>query len=265
MYRLSTSGPVVIGQGTVESFGMRLRIYLYAVDGLLIDTGPRTLGQHLPGFLDRLPPLDRVVLTHLHEDHSGMAAFVAWRHRVPVYCLDTTGIAAGERIRLPLYRHVFWGTPEPFVAKPLGDAVETERYSFHVIPTPGHATDHVALYEPNQGWLFSGDLYLGPRVGPVMRQESLPALMDSLRRVLELPFDTVFCSHAGPVAEGRAALERKLQMLADIQGQVRELAARGWSMRQVTRHLFPREPLITWLSMGEWSMRHVVRSFWPRG
>jgi len=263
VYSVEALGPVTVGRGTVQALAVRMRVFVYAVDGLLIDTGPRRLGKTFPALLGRMPPVQQVVLTHLHEDHSGMAAFVAERLGVPIYCRDTTGMAAGQAVRLPLYRHLFWGTPAPFAARALAGTVETGRYTFTVIPTPGHAGDHVALYEPNEGWLFSGDLFLGTRLGPVMRQESMPVLMDSLRRVLALPFDTLFCSHAGPVPDGRASLKRKLQVLSDIQGQVRELAGRGWSIDQVTRHLFPSKPAITWLSLGEFSFANIVRSFWP--
>lgn len=263
MYQVEQRGPVSAGRGVVQAAGVRLRVYVYAVDGLLIDTGPRSLGRGFRAWTAALPAVDQVVLTHLHEDHSGMAAHVAKTYRVPVYCLKPDGVAAGRPVRLPLYRRVFWGTPAPFVAEPLGATVETERFRFAVIPTPGHAPDHVALHEPEQGWLFSGDLFLGTRVGPIMRDESLPVLMESLRRVLELPFDTVFCAHAGPLPDGRALLARRLAVLAEVQGKVAELAQKGWSVRQVTRRLFPKEPPITWLSLGEFALAHVVRSFWP--
>ena len=42
--------------------------------------------------------------------------------------------------------------------------LETPRFRFRVIHTPGHSADHIALYEPNRRWLFSGDLYLAPRL-----------------------------------------------------------------------------------------------------
>ena len=30
-----------------------------------------------------------------------------------------------------------------------------------VIHTPGHCSNHLCLYEPNKGWLFTGDLFVG--------------------------------------------------------------------------------------------------------
>ena len=38
--------------------------------------------------------------------------------------------------------------------------IKTEHHNFQVIETPGHCPDHVSLYEPEQGWFFSGDLFV---------------------------------------------------------------------------------------------------------
>ncbi len=118
---------------------------------------------------------------------------------------------------LPLYRRFFGEVRGPLRPGTAGK-VETERYAFDVIETPGHAADHVVLHEPRRGWLFAGDLYLGSRVVTIMRDESLPSLMASIRRVLELDFGTLFCAHAGPVPDGKAALRAKLQLFGGAAG-----------------------------------------------
>lgn len=236
---------------------------MYHVDGLLIDTGPRRLARGFRRFFSTLPDVEQVVLTHLHEDHCGMASYPA-EAGIPVYCHPDFVDTASRSVSLPFYRTVFWRRPQPFQAQPLATTVQTERYTFDVIETPGHADDHVVLHEPAQGWLFSGDLFLGRRVLTIMRSESLPTLMDSIHRVLELDFDALFCAHAGPVADGKAALQAKLQYLLDLQGRVRTLAERGLSVREATKQLFPRFQAMTLLSGGEYSPTHVVRSLWPR-
>lgn len=40
------------------------------------------------------------------------------------------------------------------------DRLYTDRYRFAVLHTPGHSNDHICLLEPDEGWLFSGDLFL---------------------------------------------------------------------------------------------------------
>ncbi len=251
---------VTVGRKWVEVDGVALQICLFAVDGLLIDTSAKSIANDVLHFASRVHP-HQIVLTHLHEDHSGMAGQLQERFQVPVYVHPDFVEAAGKPFQVPMYRQRFWGLPDPFMASPVGEWIETERYCFEVIHTPGHAEDHIVLYEPNRGWLFSGDLFLAPKVKIVMKQESMPLLMDSLRRVLELDFETLFCAHAGVVPNGQALLRQKLEHLAWIEEQVDRLAAEGKNLRQITRQLFPKRAPIYYLSRGEWSSTHIVRSF----
>ncbi len=262
LYRVDAFGPVKIARAHVSAPGTSFRVHLYYVDGMLIDTGPRRLAGLFRTFFSSLPHVEYVVLTHLHEDHSGMASHAA-AAGIPVLCHPDSVSAASRPFSLPFYRRAFWRSPKPFAAKPLPDKVQTAHYTFDVIATPGHTPEHVALYEREQGWLFSGDLYLGTRVMTAMREESLPTLMASLRKVLALDFDTMFCAHVGPVDDGKAALRAKLQYLEDLQGRVRQLAERGLTVRQATKQIYPKLQMMTVLSGGEFSPLHVVHSLWP--
>lgn len=263
MYERETFGEVTIGRGAVSKAGTTLRVHVYQVDDALIDTGPATLGSGLVYFVEDLPAtVRRVALTHLHEDHCGMAAHFI-RRGIPVYSHPNYVNAMARKPRLPAYRRSFWGVPAPFVSHPFPDVFETNRYSFSVIETPGHTDEHVILFEANEGWLFAGDLFIAPRVFTITRHERLPLLMDSIRRALTLDFEVLFCAHAGIVVDGKQALRKRLEAFEDIKGQVRDLAEKGLTIRQVTRRLFPGFQPLTWLSLGEYSPTHVVRSLWP--
>ena len=61
--------------------------------------------------------------------------------------------------------------------------------------------------EPERGWLFSGDLYISGRTRYLRADESVADTIDSLRRFLEVDFGTLFCSHRGPIADGKEARE----------------------------------------------------------
>ncbi|WP_242848994.1 MBL fold metallo-hydrolase [Syntrophomonas palmitatica] len=75
---------IIIGQDERSLLGWRLGIYLYIIDGLLIDTGPYSLRQSSSGFFME-NHLQQAALTHVHEDHTGMAAWLQKELRVPVY------------------------------------------------------------------------------------------------------------------------------------------------------------------------------------
>src|SRR5256885_252251 len=123
------------------------------------------------------------VPTHHHEDHSETPGLPAAELRIPPlpHAIGVSRLAVADT-HPQLYRRVAWGARPPVPAAPLGEGLETSRFRFRVIHTPGHATDHVALFEPERGWLFSGDLYLAPRLRYLRADEDVYAMMDSLRR-----------------------------------------------------------------------------------
>src|SRR5439155_257407 len=127
-----------------------------------------------------------------------------------------------------LYRRVAWGARQPAPAAPLGDDVATPRFRFRVVHTPGHAVDHVALFEPERGWLFSGDLYLAPRLRYLRADEDVYAMMDSLRRVLALGPQVLFCQHRGRVEQGAARPRDKLALPGELAGRTPAID-RGYS------------------------------------
>ncbi|SDI42922.1 MBL fold metallo-hydrolase [Natribacillus halophilus] len=53
--------------------------------------------------------------------------------------------------------------------------IETSYHRFYLIEAPGHTADHVCLFEPYQGWLFSGDLYITPYPKVFLQEESMSA------------------------------------------------------------------------------------------
>src|SRR5690606_18595736 len=100
---------------------------------------------------------------------------------------------------------------------------------FEVIYTPGHADDHVALYDRENGRLFSGDMYISSTVKVLMKTESIPQMINSLKKLLQLDFNSLYCSHAGYLIEGRKALEMKLENLQQLTFTVTDLYEKGYS------------------------------------
>ncbi|PYP70612.1 MAG: hypothetical protein DMD36_06145 [Gemmatimonadetes bacterium] len=143
----------------------------------------------------------------------------------------------------------------------MDDWLETPRFRFRVIHTPGHAADHIVLYEPNRRWLFSGDLYLAPRLRYLRADEDVYAMLDSLRRVIALEPELLFCQHRGRVEQGAAMLSRKLDFLLELGERIHDLRRRGLDEAEIARALPGNDLLWRVWTGGDFSKRNFVRAF----
>lgn len=255
------------GQVTALRHGRRIlgllppymTVRCFAVDGLLVDAGLSTHAAPVREFAEA-EGVRRAVLTHHHEDHSGNA--MALRRaglEVRAGARTREWMRAGFSTRL--YQRVVWA-PAPFgELDPLGEEVETAHHRFQVLAAPGHCDDQVVLFEPEEGWLFSGDAFLATRVKYFRGDEDYDATVASLRRLSELDFDALFCAHRPVATGGRAALRDKLEHLVRLGEQVRQLYAEGVGEAEITRRTLGSEPWGLWLlSAGDLSKRNLVRA-----
>lgn len=234
----------------------------YWVDGLLIDTGcAHTAGQ----FLTTLQGwrVDQVVNTHSHEDHIGANAQVQQTFHCSIRAHpDALPILRDPGLqRLQPYRRLFWGRPKPCDAGAVGDWVQTDRFRFQVIPTPGHSPDHICLFEPDRGWLFSGDAYIGGEDRALRHGYDIHTTLTSLKRLAELSVEMIFSGSGTVRDEGRKPLLYKIAYLEELGERIRTLHQEGLSARQIRRRLFGRELPITYLTLGHFSSMHLVRSY----
>lgn len=234
---------------------------VYFVDGLLVDSGPPNLAGEVAGLCRELA-VRQCVTTHHHEDHSGNHGLLREQfHIVPLAQAGGVQRIAAPDARPQLYRRVAFGVPAPAETQPAGDWVETPRFRLQVVPTPGHAEDHIALWEPRRRWLFSGDLFLGPRLKYLRSDEDVFALLASLRQVIALEPQTLFCQHRGRVENAGGALRQKLDSLVELGERIQALQARGLSEKQIARAL-PGSDLVWRLwTGGHFSKRNFVHAF----
>lgn len=250
---------VQFGKGTVSLPGVTLSVYSYSVDGVLIDTGSKSLEKDFMPFFKK-QDVDKIVITHHHEDHTGCAKVLKKEMDVPVYMNPVKIDECKKRAGYPLYRKVFWGLRKPFSAIPLEKTFQSRNATWDVIETPGHAPDHVAFLNRETGQLFSGDLYVQTRTNVVLKDESIPTIIQSIEKVLSYDFDSMFCCHAGYLKDGRKALERKREYLLELEDRVLTLHKKGLPPEEIKSQLFTNKIPFEFFSGGEWGAIHIIRS-----
>ncbi|MDQ7051878.1 MAG: MBL fold metallo-hydrolase [candidate division KSB1 bacterium] len=237
---------------------------LYRIDGTVIDTGPPNQWRWVRQFLHE-KDVRQVFITHHHEDHSGNGANIhrEWAAAAIQAHPDALPLLQ-QGYHLHLYRQIIWGRPDHYTIEPVTGGLSIRNdLRAELVHAPGHSTDMTCVYLPERGWLFTGDLYIASRPKFLRRDENPRQEIESLRTVLKLDFQTVFCAHRGVVQNGRQALQDKLEFLLDLQQNVHELARQGLSPKEVTQRLLGREELLSWMTFFHFSKRNLIQTFWP--
>ncbi|MGG0718453.1 MBL fold metallo-hydrolase [Robertmurraya massiliosenegalensis] len=246
-------------QGLVSLHNVQLNVYCFEVDGLLVDTGAQVLLNEFKPFFAEAD-VEQVVITHFHEDHTGGAAYLQREYQLPIYQNEMTIGDCAKKADYPLYRKIFWGNRKPYEAIPIGETFTSRTATWDVIPTPGHAKDHLAFINRETGQLFSGDLYVTPKTKLALREESIPSIIQSIEKVLTYDFAELFCCHAGFIKDGRKVLTNKLHYLKELQGKIVTLQKEGLNEFEIQAKLFKKKYPLTLFSSGEWDSIHIIRS-----
>ena len=200
----------------------------------LIDTGPNLWGV-LPALEEalseigrRLTDCRRILITHFHMDHCGLAGIIAERSGAPIslseieyqtiltfsqdggrvermkaFCtnngLDNAAIEKITRAFL-----AFQKATSPFDAGGYlsdGDRMVVGGREIEVVSTPGHTRGHLSFLLPKERLLIAGDHIL-PAITPNLSPDlvapefhPLERFLESLTRVAQLDIETIWPSH----------------------------------------------------------------------
>lgn len=239
----------------------KLYSHIYFIDGLMIDTGHSKMASKIFHKVKDFP-VKQIFITHHHEDHSGNIARLQTHFDCPVYASNLCSEMMKSPPPISFAQKMSWGNRPPFhEIIPKSDFIETENYKFEIIPIPGHATDMVALYEPNKKWLFSADLYVNSYIAYFLENESTSKQINSIKRILELDFDVLLCGHNPQFKNGKTKLKKKLLFLEKFYQEVSNLYEKNYSATQIFKEMKYKEFWnVRILSNGHLSKMNMVKS-----
>jgi len=194
-------------------------------------------------------PILRVLVTHMHPDHIGLAHWLCERWQAPLWIsstdyhvarvLSTAGdtLAGGEaaaaffaahgladpealatlRARTSYYANMVPSVPDRFVRMMDGDLLDIGGRAWRCIAGYGHAPEHIALYCEELNALLGGDMML-PRISTNVSVHAgepeanpLRLFLTSLERYRELPEDVLGLPAHGKPFHGVHTRVRQLQ------------------------------------------------------
>jgi glyoxylase-like metal-dependent hydrolase (beta-lactamase superfamily II) len=260
-----------------------VNVYLIAEDPItIIDTGPKMpeaiealrAGLKAAGF--GISDLRRIVLTHAHEDHCGLARSLrdeakdadvlvhGWEtghragrleHEESLRLLELAGVPDEEIQKMRhLYDSVrqYADSLEDDHCTELRDGAELEfeTGTLRVVHTPGHTPGSCSFVREADRTIIAGDCVLkrvtpNPVISPdpidgSRRFRSLAEYLVSLARVRSFAPTLVFGGHGDPVHDFEELFNRYLRLIRERQAQVVKLIPQaGATAWEVSRSLFP--------------------------
>jgi glyoxylase-like metal-dependent hydrolase (beta-lactamase superfamily II) len=137
-------------------------------------------------------PVEQVVLTHNHSDHTALL----------------------PRVREAFHPKVFAFSPNIDGVDCLlrdGDAIKMGDAYFEVIHTPGHSSDSICLYNRSEGVLFAGDT---PVVNASLDGTYEAGFLAALEKICARDVRAIYFGHGPPLTEHCNERLRESQRMA---------------------------------------------------
>ncbi|WP_246096247.1 MBL fold metallo-hydrolase [Paenibacillus sinopodophylli] len=188
--------------------------------------------------------ISRVVLTHQHPDHYGLAGYVQEKSGAPVYMTSAAHAYAvrlwgeesgfSQQLQLLYEEHgmplqdreaiadnldtfVSMVTPQPQVQFiEAGGTLSLGGLNWQLIDAPGHANGQLCFYQSERKWMICGDQvlpHITPNVSVVPGEDGDPleAFLQSLRELQSFDVLFAFPGHRDPFAEFEGRIDELLQ------------------------------------------------------
>jgi len=238
--------------------GLNTQFIVYTIGDTVIDSGPSNQWRYISSFLKQ-QDVRQLLLTHHHEDHAGNAYNIGQQFAITpkAPALSHDKLAAGYAT--PFLQKIVWGNLKPVHTQALQEREYLSDGS-EIIPvhTPGHAKDLTCFHLPEQGYFFSGDLFIANKLKLMRSDEDLAQLIDSIQKVLKLDFEILFCPHGGIVKEGKKALQKKLDYILAMCAKVKELSEKGLDEQAVCDQILGPKDFLGKLTGGNMSKLNLI-------
>jgi glyoxylase-like metal-dependent hydrolase (beta-lactamase superfamily II) len=198
--------------------------------------------------------VEKIVLTHYHPDHYGLAGTLQQLTNAPVYLSRTDWEQAqfffGRKSDMPERMAAFFAEhgltedwvkkipghlrsfhswvephPEPTWIAP-GETIRMGDRDYQVIHTPGHADGHLSFYDPERQIMIGGDFLL-PKITPNISlwpgadPNPLATYLSTLDKMKKVPVKRIFPAHGNAFTHYRERIaqleehhEARLQLIA---------------------------------------------------
>jgi glyoxylase-like metal-dependent hydrolase (beta-lactamase superfamily II) len=218
--------------------------YLLIDSGWNTDDSLATLNQSLAEIGTDIKDISRILVTHVHPDHYGMAGrirrlsgarllmhdiergFISPRYMDMEELLHQTdtlltanGVPHEVMVRLRdatvgLGQYIDPAFPDASLHH--GQVITTGLFTFTTLWTPGHSSGHICLYEPDRKILFSGDHILPTitpniSVNPQSIENPLGRYLQSLQEMRNLDVELTLPGHDVPFKGYRGRIDEILE------------------------------------------------------
>lgn len=181
----------------------------------VIDPGPADQ-QHIDAIMRATSgeTITHILVTHRHIDHSPGCELLQALSGAATWAYKQTATAAEGGFGLD---SAF--VPDHTVAD--GDKIKGGDWQLECLYTPGHASDHLSFYLPQENALFCGDVVMGWSTTIVSPPDgSMSAYMESLKRLMERADSMYYPTHGAPIPNPRTYVGQLYQHRCDRENQI---------------------------------------------
>lgn len=210
-----------------------------------------------------LNDLTRIILTHSHEDHTGIINRILSKRKLPIYAhvdaipqlkRDKDFLLSRIEFFKQLYSEMNCGDSGVLQIEKMNNSLQnnakkcidadiipiTETDSIaglQVIETPGHSPDHLVFFDREKKWLYSGDHLVNHISSNAIvepnydgnRRHTLIEYIESLQKCLKLDIDVVFSGHGPAITNPKELINLRLTRIQQKSNDILQLIKSGLS------------------------------------